>query len=1009
MKCPQCDHDNPADAKRCERCQTLLGKGLAGATLIETPTVSGATSETAGTEAAARTSGVVTGWSVPPATPAEGQGGLSGLQPGGVLGGRYEILQLLGEGGMGAVYKARDVELDRVVAVKVIRPELVGRAEILQRFKQELILARKVTHKNVIRIFDLGQAGNIKFITMEFVEGADLKQVLRVKRKLEPKEAGELMLQVARALEAAHAEGVIHRDLKPQNIMIEQESGRVLVMDFGIARSVESQGMTQTGALMGTPEYMSPEQAKGEKLDHRSDLFTFGIIFYELLTGRSPYKSDTIMGSLMKRLQEPARPPIEADTSVPQDLSDLVSKCLQREPAERCQSAHEIVRALEDRLGLTPSRTIIATAPARVAAAARHWRWAAAGLAVVLLAIAGYLFRERFAPSTPATQKPKSVTVLVADFGNATGDPVFNGTLEPTFITALEGASFITSIPRNEARNVGRQLQPSASSLDESLARLFAVLQGIHYVVSGAIERQGDGYGLSVKAIQGATAKSILSDKVSVADKKGVLLALGKLAARVRSALGDDTPEALQIAAAENFTAASLEAAQSYEQGQRARFAGNFEEAIPHYLRAIELDPNFGMVYTVLGMTNRSLGRRPDALKFFQMALARIDRMSDREKYRTRGAYYLALPNPQKAIEEFSALVKQYPADMAGLNKLALGYYLRHDMSRALEEGRRALQVHPHNLLQRDAVAQYAVYAGDFETAVREERAILETSPAYYKAYRVIALAELARGRPAEAAESYRRLEAGAPPLGGPSYSAIGFADLFLYEGRPAEAVAILEKAVAADVANNNPAAAARKFATLAQAHLLLGRKAPALAAADRAIAAGDEVSVLFTAAGVYLDAGQEAKARALASQLANRLESDPQAFAKLLEGEALLRRGNAREAIKLFQESQKLADTWLGRFDLGRAYIEAGAFTEADSELELCLKRRGEATEAFLGQLPTYRYFPPVHYYQGRAREGLKSPSAAESYKAFLAIKEKAVKDPLVEDARRRLALAGR
>ena len=1002
MKCPQCDHENAPDAKRCQRCQTLLGRGLEGATVIETPTVGGTTGGTAAT------GGVVTGWSVPPGTPAEGMGGLSGLQPGALLGGRYEILQLLGEGGMGAVYKARDIELDRVVAVKVIRPELVGRAEILQRFKQELILARKVTHKNVIRIFDLGQAGNIKFITMEFVEGADLKQVLRAKRKLEPKEATEIMLQVSRALEAAHAEGVIHRDLKPQNIMIEQETGRILVMDFGIARSMESQGMTQTGALMGTPEYMSPEQAKGEKLDHRSDLFTFGIIFYELLTGRSPYKSDTIMGSLMKRLQEPARPPIEADASIPQDLSDLVSRCLQREPAQRCQSAHDIVRALEDRLGLTPSRTII-SAPAGVVAAVRHWRWAVAGLAVLLLAIAAYLLRDRLVPSTPATHKPKSVTVLVADFGNATGDPVFNGTLEPTFITALEGASFITSIPRNEARNVGRQLQPSAGGLDESLARLVAVRQGIHYVVSGSIERQGDGYGLSVKAIQGATAKSILSDKVSVADKKGVLLALGRLAALVRSALGDDTPEALQIAAAENFTAASLEAAQSYEQGQRARFAGNFEEAIPHYLRAVELDPNFGIVYTVLGMTHRSLGRRPDALKYFQMALARIDRMSDREKYRTRGAYYLALPNPQKAIEEFSALVKQYPADMAGLNNLALGYYLRHDMARALEEGRRALQVYPNNLLQRDNVAQYAVYAGDFETAVREERAVLETSPAYYKAYRVIALAELARGRPAEAAEAYRRLEAGAPPLGGPSYSAIGFADLFLYEGRAAEAVAILEKAVAADVANNNPAAAARKFATLAQAHLVLGRKGPAVAAADRAVAAGDEVSVIFTAAGVYLDAGQEAKARTLASQLANRLESDPQAFAKLLEGEALLKRGNAREAIKLFQESQKLADTWLGRFDLARAYVEAKAFTEADSELELCLKRRGEATEAFLGQLPTYRYFPPVYYYQGRAREGLKSPSAAESYKAFLAIKEKAVKDPLVEDARRRLALAGR
>src|SRR5271154_1078228 len=198
------------------------------------------------------------------------------LQTGDVLAGRYEILQLLGEGGMGAVYKAMDRELGRPVAMKLIRPELAAHPAILARFKQELLLSHQVTHKNVIRIYDLGDADGVKFITMEFVEGQDLHALIQEKQKFSPEEAVELMQQVCRALEAAHTLGIIHRDLKPQNIMRDQ-TGRILVMDFGLARMVEGDGMTQTGALVGTMEYMSPEQALGKDLDQRSDLFSLGL------------------------------------------------------------------------------------------------------------------------------------------------------------------------------------------------------------------------------------------------------------------------------------------------------------------------------------------------------------------------------------------------------------------------------------------------------------------------------------------------------------------------------------------------------------------------------------------------------------------------------------------------------------------------------------------------------------------------------------------------------------
>ncbi len=980
MDCPECSSPNPPEAKRCQKCAASLDQ-------------SGGLTTTGG--------GMASGWSVP-APGAEGSGPvrtLANLQPGAMLAERYEIMQLLGEGGMGAVFKAKDLELDRIVALKVIRPDLAGKREVLERFKQELILARKVTHKNVIRIFDLGQAEGMKFITMDFIDGQDLKGMIRQKGKFEPKEAAAIMRQVCQALDAAHTEEVIHRDLKPPNIMVDKQ-GKASVMDFGIARSLVDAGLTMTGVLMGTPEYMSPEQAQGQKLDARSDLYAMGLIFYEMLTGKNPFKADSAMATLLKRIQETAKPPAEVDPNIPGPISDLIVKSLAKDPNERYQTAQHVLDDLETWMGTRPVTGAIVAPPPTLLASLRHWKWAAAGLGVLVLAVAGALFfREKTKPAAPAQQKV--VTLLVADFKNDTGDQVFDGTLEPMVTIAMEGASFITSVNRAEARIVGRKLQPGAAKMDETLARLVAVSQGIHVVVTGSIAKSGDGYAVTLKALDGATGKEIAAQDTTASNKEKVLATVSKLAGPIRKALGDATPESVQIEAAETFSAGSLEAAHSYAKAQDLRSAGKVEDAIKTYHETVKLDPKMGSAYAGLAIALGNFGQRAEAEKNFQLALANIDRMTDREKYRTRAGYYLAVKNPEKAIEELGALVKQYPIDWAGLNNLAYAYHLRRDMPRAIEEARRSLQVYPKSMLARNNLAHYLMYASEFATAFKEAAVVLEQSP-YIKSYLAQALSELAQGRVAEAAQVYQRLE----KLGtlGASYSVQGMAGLALYEGRLNEAISLLEKGVEADLANNNPAAAARKFSALAYAHLTLGRKPQALAAAERAVAWNKDPSVLFPVARVYLGLAQEPKARALVAEMAKRFEPDPQAFAKLIEGEILLKKGSAREALTVFQESIKISDTWPARFNLARAYLELGAFTEADAEFDRCLKRRGEATEAFLDEVPTYHEFPPVHYYLGRAREGLKSAGAAESYKAFLAIKEKGDPDPLVEDARKRV-----
>ena len=921
------------------------------------------------------------------------------LKPGLVLGGRYEILQLVGQGGMGAVYKARDRALDRVVALKIIRPDLVGQPSLLQRFKHELILARQVTHKNVIRIFDLGEADGIKFITMEYVEGENLATLLHKQGKFAPAEAAEIAYQVFRALEAAHAENVIHRDLKPHNIMRDQH-GRVAVMDFGLAHSTQVSDVTRSGGLVGTLAYMAPEQAQGRQVDARSDIYSAGLIFYQLLTGKVPFDSDSAVASLIKRSQERIVPPVEVDRTIPRALSEIVVRCLEIDPERRYQNVHEVLHELALWRGVSGSVSAFPGVRPQRARVRPLWKWTAA--TVALAALVGALLWLR--PWTGGlAEAPKPVTLLVADFDNRTSDAVFDGTLEPAFTVAMEGANFINSYRRDQARKIAAQLQPGATGLDESLARLVAVREGLNTVIAGSIERREGNYTVSVRAMEGITGRVFATAEAESSAKDGVLQSVGKLAAQVRKALGDTTPESVQLAAAETFTANSIEAAHEYAVGQELAQGGQYDEAVAAYSRAVQLDPNLGRAYAGQAVIYANTGRTQQAKEHYDLALARIDRMSEREKFRTRSAYYLLMREPEKAMEELSQLVERYPADSSGVANLALAYFYRRDMARALQTGRRALEISPNNVPQRNNVGLYAMYASDFDTAIREQQKVLELNPSFVLAHVGIGLSQLAQGKNQDARQTYERLGQLGPRAA--STAASGLADVALFEGRGKEAASLLEEAIADDFKNNDKDSAANKLMTLAQAEVAAGRNREVLAAAERSLATSKSDSTLFWAARIYLAVDRDAKALALAQQLATRLENDPQAYAKLIEGEAQLKRGKAVEAVRLFQEARKLADTWLGRLYLARGYLELKAFTEAYSELEVCLKRRGEATAVFLDESPTYHVFPEVYYYMGRAQEGLKSPAATNSYTTFLQIKEKGAPDPLVADARLRIS----
>ncbi|MBV9073842.1 MAG: protein kinase [Acidobacteria bacterium] len=920
--------------------------------------------------------------------PARGPAG-SALQIGDVLADRYRILDLLGQGGMGAVYKAEDLKLSRFVAVKVIRRELAADPSVMQRFRQELILARDVTHQNVIRLYDIGEANAVDFITMEFVDGEDLSTMLARKGKLSPDEAADIVSQICAGLQAAHAKGIIHRDLKPGNILREN-TGRIVVMDFGLARTLETESMTRSGALVGTFEYMSPEQAQNASIDARSDLYTVGLIFYELLTGDRPFRAESAIASLLMRTQQRAKPPSTHDSSIPKGISGICEKCLEITPASRYQSAGELVAEIANW-----------KSPAPVRVQSKWPLFAIVGaLVVAVAAIAALLFLR---PKTAATAQHAPVSVLVADFSNQTGDSVFDGTLEPMFNLALEGASFVNAFDRSLARTLALKLPKPSAGLDEEHARLVAISQGVSTVVTGELTRHGSGYSISTKAVDAVTGKVLATNDINAANKDEVVSKIPNLAAPIRKALGDTTPASVQFEeVAGGFTADSLEALHENAIGVEQQFAGKFDEAFQSFQKATELDPKFAGAYTGMVAMAQNLGRPQDAEKYMKLAMEHVDRMTDRERYRSRGLYYLSTGDSKKCVEEYNQLVSRYPADRVGQNNLASCYTSLRDAPKALEAARKAVEIVPKGVGPRLNLAFISVFAGDFASGEKETRAALDINPAAQLGSLPLAEAQLGEGQLQNAAQSYHKLET--DPLG-KSVASSGLADLAAYEGRHSESAHLLEQGANTDLAAKMPDNAARKFVALAEEDIQLGRKPAALAAVDKALAGSKSVPIRFLAARVYVEAGDTAKAQKLSDDLSGELTAEPQAYGKIIAGMLALKKDDSRAAIKNITDAQALLDTWIGRFELGRAYLEAGAFTDADSEFDRCNKRRGEAMELFMDNVPTYSYFPLVYYYQGRVREGMKSEGFVDFYKTYLSLRGAANEDPLLADIRHRVS----
>ncbi len=953
--------------------------------------------------------GVTTGTPETPEPVVEATSQHGPLRVGHAFGPRYHIIKLLGAGGMGSVYQAWDSELNVAIALKVIRTDRrqgQSSPEEERRFKNELLIARQVTHKHVVRIHDLGEIDGIKYITMPYVRGDNLRTLLRREGTLPIARALRLALQMAEGLEAAHEAGVIHRDLKPANIMVtgSREGEHALIMDFGISSSGD---VTSGAGIVGTLEYMSPEQGTGQAVDARSDMYAFGLLLHEMLLGtrRDSARSGPERVAAMRQRFEQGMPRLRAvDESMPPPLEAVVARCLEHDPSARYQATRELtaaLAALDDAGELIPE-------PARISK-----RVLAGAIVVVLAMIAGTYFAGRRANAPVAEHPP--VSVLVADFENRANDPSFTGALENALGLGLEGAPFVNTFDRGEAHKLAEQYRPG-SGVTEQIARLISVREGISLIVSGSIERHGSGYVLSAKLVDtsnvidepdGAAAR-VLTAKA--ASKAQVLQTVASLAAQVRTALGDTTPAPQRRAQDETITSASIDAMRSYAQAQDFANDDKDEQALEHYRRALELDPNFGRAYAGLALSMDHVGRREESAELWKKALSLLDRMTEREKFRTLGVYYRSVAhNNDKAIETYTALVSAYPADATGHNNLAVAYFATRNFPKAFEAGRRAVELSPHRERYQTNYALYAMYSGGFEEAVQQADGIVKAHPDATYAYLPLAIGALAAANPDAARDAYQRMATTGNV--GASLANMGLADLAIYRGRYDEAESLLNPGLAEDRRVQNTTLMASKYLALAEVHLARGQTAAALDAVRRALPLGSDDTVLVPAARLFLRAGSEVEPRRIAADLLNSLQPESRAYGHFVTGEIALKSRRTVDAVESFRSALKLTDLWIARFMLGVAYVEAGGHdAEALAELDACVKRRGEATAIYFDDVPSYRHLATLPYWLGRAQIGVGlTKNAADNFRQFLALRPDATRDPQAADARQRLgAISG-